>query len=646
MTVIPLRRTSASQFSGRPLAELLGEPVSGVYDDDSWDISGHRDTASSVRRRLHFGGIPAHLRDALKELFILATRPFLHTKVTTELTGRKPKDLKTVERWLAGLTVDLAWLHQRAGSLAAVTQEDYDAWKDESGLGPNYRRISALKSFALYARAMSPGVDRLTHEPWPGVSALSLGGGAAAVRRRVNSTAPLSVADVLGPWLTLGMFLVEHGHAILDRHEAMQRNRAAQPLLVVDAQGREVVWLDRDGFESQGSELLGQVAGACLFVTAAFTGMRATELDAVPRHSPLEAIEVTGTTRWLLRSYLVKGLERPREERWLVPPIVADAVGVLIRLLDVKDVPPDRLFAATGQAPLFDRRAVHGQRDGARVTARLERAIDQVARAGQDLVRRGIVPPLPVKDDPATAALLASDRPDRAAWLAVLVKPDGRELRRTFARIVSARPHGPQAAMEQFKWQHPETAAGYFRVAPDAVALGQRELYEDVAELYENVVVDAMVDEFHVWERAVEAGVGPRLPAGPDGRRKRDVFAAVHEVLSREPRVEEDDRRLRVLLRQHARGIRLTEFGWCDFDPDLALCGAEEGTPLESFCQPNRCLNHTTVSATLAAHQVKHDRLLSLTRDRSMPKLAREQAGENAALIERDLGDLIEVQGR
>lgn len=645
MTIIPLRRTSASRFSGRPLAELLGEPVTGLYDDDSWDTSGHRDTASSVRRHLHFGALPEHLKDALKELFILATRPHLHTDVTTELTGRQPKDLKTVERWLGGLTVDLSWLHARAGCLAAVTQDDCDAWKDESGLRPDYRRISALKSFALYSRAMSPGVDRLGHEPWPGISALSLGGGVAAARRRVNSTAPLSVADVLGPWLTLGMFLVQHGHAVLDLYEATQRGRPVQPLRVLDAHGREVVWLDPDGLASQASELLGQVAGACLFVTAAFTGMRATELDAVPRHDPLEAIEIAGTTRWLLRSYLIKGLQRPREERWLIPPVVADAVGVLTRLLQVKGVPADRPFAATGQVPLFDRRAVHSGRDGTLVTARMERAIEQVARAGQDLIRRGIVPALPVKDDTATAVMLA-DRLDRGAWLAILVKPDGRALRRTFARIVSARPHGPQAAMEQFKWQHPETAAGYFRVAPDAVALGQRELYEEVAELYENVVVDAMVSEFDVWQRTVEAGVEPRLPAGPDGRRKRDVFAAVQDAQSREPRVEEDDRRLRVLLRRHARGIRLTEFGWCDFDPDLALCGAEEGTPLEAFCQPNRCLNHTTVSSTLAAHQAKHDRLLSLSRDRGMPGLAREQARENAALIERDLGHLIEVPGR
>ena len=70
--------------------------------------------------------------------------------------------------------------------------------------------------------------------------------------------------------------------------------------------------------------------------------------------------------------------------------------------------------------------------------------------------------------------------------------------------------------MEQFKWQHPATAAGYFRVAPEAVALGQRELYEEVAELYEDVVLDAVVTEYDLWEREVDrGGAEPLLPAGP-----------------------------------------------------------------------------------------------------------------------------------
>ncbi|GCE76008.1 hypothetical protein [Cellulomonas biazotea] len=644
VTALPLGRRSASRFSGRALSDVLAEPVTGSFDDDRWDTTGHPDTASAVRRHLNFDGLPTWLRDPMKELFVLATRPYLHFDVTTELAGRKPKDVKTVERWVGGLTIDLGWLAARAGSLRAVTQTDFDDWKDSSGLAPDYRRISAVKSFALYSRAMSPKIDRLRIEPWPGVSALSLGGGVAAARRRVNSTAPLSVSTVLGPWLTLGMFLVQHADELIDAHEAVRAGQVPDPVEVTDVAGQRVVWLDHEAVVRQAPDLLGQVAGACMFLSAAFTGMRASEIEAVPRNNPLERIDIAGTTRWLLRSYLVKGLERPREEKWLVPPIVSDAVRVITRILEVKGVPEDRLHAATKQVALFDRRAVHGLRDGAKVTARMERAIDMMARAGQELVRRGIVTDLPTKDD-GPSATAASELP-RAAWLNALIKPDGRELRRTFARIVSSRPQGPQAAMEQFKWQHPETAGGYFRVAPDAVAIGQRELYEEVSELYQEVVVDAMVPEYHAWEKAVEADRTPVLPAGPDGRRKRDMFAAVQEALAREPRVEEDDRRLRIALRRHARSIRLTEFGWCDFDPELALCGADTGSPVEARCQPNKCLNHATVTTSLAAHRVKHDRLLAITRDRGMPALVRERALENVAVIERDLGVLIHGETR
>jgi hypothetical protein len=639
VTELPRGRRSASRFSGRPLSDLLGEPVGGVFDDEEWDTAGHPDTASSVRQRLHFDRVPLTLRDAFKELFGLATRPHLHGDVTSDLVGRKPKDLKTVERWLGGLAIDLAWLAERAGCLVAVTQADLDEWKDTSGLRPDYRRISAIKSFALYSRAMTPGIDRLVVDPWPGISALTLGGGVAATRRRVNSTAPLSVTEVLGPWLTLGMFLVENAGGVIDGYEAAMAGQTPAPVLVTDTAGHQVVWLDADVVAERARELLGQIAGACMFLTAAFTGMRATEVDAIPRFHPLEPIEVAGATRWLLSSHLVKAQQQPRLERWLVPPIVAEAVRVTGRILEAKGVPTDRLYAATGKPPLFDRRALHGLRDGAKTTARLGRAIDLLGRAGQDLVARSLVPPLPGADGLLTAAV--ATRLGRPKWEASLVKPDGRELRRTFTRVVAARPQGPQAAMEQFKWQHPETAAAYFRVSPDAVAVRQRELYDEVSDLYQEVVVDAMVSEYHLWERLVDGDARSLLPAGPDGRRKRDMFAAVREALAREPRVEEDDRRLRLALRRHARSIRLTEFGWCDFDPQLALCGADSGAPVEARCQPSRCLNHSTVTATLAAHQVKHDRLLALARDRSMPDLARVRARDDVELIERDLGELI-----
>src|SRR3712207_8994123 len=68
-----------------------------------------------------------------------------------------------------------------------------------------------------------------------------------------------------------------------------------------------------------------------MFVCFFFNDTATTEIytlslhDALPIwNDPLEAIEVAGSRRWLLRSYLVKGLQRPREERWLIPPIVTE----------------------------------------------------------------------------------------------------------------------------------------------------------------------------------------------------------------------------------------------------------------------------------------------------------------------------------
>ena len=50
------------------------------------------------------------------------------------------------------------------------------------------------------------------------------------------------------------------------------------------------------------------------------------------------------------------------------------------------------------------------------------------------------------------------------------------------------------------------------------MAIGQRELYEEVAELYEDVVLDAVVTEYDLWEREVDRGAEPSPAPPPTGR--------------------------------------------------------------------------------------------------------------------------------
>ncbi|MEI5671840.1 MULTISPECIES: hypothetical protein [unclassified Nocardioides] len=625
----------ASRFAGRNLADLFGvDGLIGVYEEDVWDFDGHPDTADGGGKRRHyFDDAPPGLRDPLKEFFLLAVRPQVHTdSISPDLMGVAPKDVKTVQRMYPGLVADLSWLTARttSGLLREVTQEHLDALQAERTI--DHRRVAALQSFGRYASGMSPALDTLTVQPWQGRSALSVAGGLPDNDGR--NTTPLFAVEAMWPWLETAMLLVTHGVSIVDvanrelvtdlnefrpgtgrLRNAKTRSRPARRTMTFDLpDGDPVRWFSSDCTRQQAQKMVGYVAAACAFLTVAFTGMRASEMEAIPRTGNLDDIELGGARRPLLTSYLVKRRETPKPEQWLIPPIVADAVRVMQYLLDSSHIAADQTFPPTGLPPLFDRRALASMRRSSGPTVmRLERVIDRLQEANESLSGLGLVP------------------------RHLGVAPTGRQLRRNLSIVVSSRQGGPQAAMEQFKWQSPETASGYFRVAPDAIATGQRQVFQEVAELHADLVVDALRDEFTVWEKHVHADESTDFPLGQDGRRKRDMFAAVRNEMGHEPRVEEDDRRLRSLLRTHAENMHLTEFGWCDFDEAFARCGGIGG-PNPAKCDPYACLNHSTPSTSVGAHVVKHDRLLQITTNRQFPTLAREKARADAETIADHLG--------
>ncbi len=606
MKTLPLPESPReSRFTGSRLSDLLGVPrLEGVFDDDTWPLARHPHMAStSALANVSWMRVPVEFREALKELVVLATAPELHAGLDSKLLAREPRNLMTVVRWLQTLPIDLAWIRERAGTLTAARQGDFEAWKMGSGFAIDHRRVRALEAFAAYSTAMSPDVERLTAEPWPARSALAVAGGKK--RRRANTTMPLDVAHY-GRWLVAAGFVVEHADQFLDAVTGENTATLVEPLIQP--------WLDEHKNLLSRNGLRAMVAGSCIFVTGAFTGMRLGELQAIPRHPQLSTIEVSGDRRWLLTSCLVKGLPVPRREQWLIPPLVAEAVVAMTQLLERCNIPDDEPFLPTGHPPLFDRRALARlSKESTKTTMRLERAIEAVGRASAVLASLGVCEPVP---SPA---------------------PNGREMRRTFARIVASRPQGPQAAMEQFKWQRAETAAGYFRISTEAPALAQRELYEEVRELQAAVVTGTAVREYQLWERSVERDCAATFPAGPDGLRKQAAFASIRAAIVGAPRVVEDDRRLRALLEPHVDSIYLTEFGFCDYDERHQLCGGLGG-PNPAMCQPNACLNASTLSTTVAAHRVKHDRLVALSRDRRLPDLARKRIRREAEAIEKDLG--------
>lgn len=631
---LTLSPPSRSRFRGTTLSDLFGyEQIPGRYEDNRWDVRRHPDSASpNSKSSFDFTDVPTWLRDAIKEFVLIASRPALGTNVDPSFLGLRRKNLSTLHRALPNLIVDLITVTSLSAGLglSSVDEEAFDTFRRDHK--PDHRRAGALKLFATYRTAMSPEVDKLSIEPWEGMSGLAVGGGLPD-NDSMNTTDLFLIED-LAPWISACSALVRSGRDIVrvatldDPPEELAdskgrwrnaRTRIVPPreVATLSVSSGPMDFIATDDLKLDRQRAIGDVAAACAFITVAMSGMRTSEFEVIPRRQPLDEIALRGARRALLRSFLIKKREQPRRENWLIPPIVAEAVGVMEFMLEQTNLPDDAVDLRTGQSPLFDRRLLaHLRRQNGPSAMRFDRVVDRIGAHIDRLSRAGV-------------------GPTRGE-----VEPNDRALRRNLAVVISGRANGAISAMDQFKWMDAKTAAGYFRVDPDAVATGQRELYAEVRGLQTEVVIDALRNEYAVWERAIEARQVPSLPAGKDARRKIDVFASVRAETLADPRIEEDPRRLRELFRPHAESMFMTIFGFCDFDEDQARCGGI-GAPNVEQCDPLECLNHTTTTFGIPGFQISHDRLIKGARDRKLPALGREKMRAQAAEIREALPGLV-----
>lgn len=595
------------------LEHLFDVPgVPGVFDDEVWRFTGHPSSATAMSvRGVNWRTVPTDLRTSMKELVIIAALPAMHGAAVPTLMAMEPRDLATIVRWLSTLPIDLAWLRHRAGSIEVIGESAVHAWKSSSGFNIDHRRVRALKAFYEYGLGFTPGVARLREEPWPGISAYLVAGGKPKKKGHANATPPLHFDD-LGPLLIACMTVLHNGPTFLDAVAAGRRT--VLKLNTLDGGGAHFP-LGRTQV-CAGRDAKSLLAAVSMFTVPAFTGMRSEEVEAIPRYDNLETIRARGVERSLIKSFMTKGQPEPVSDVWLVPPIAVDAITTMQDLLDRLNIPPDTPFDLTGLPPLFDRRALAKYvKSAVKTTMRFDRVVDEVMSLTRRLHECGIGPP------PRN-------------------RVNNRELRRTFARIVASRPGGTHAAMQQFKWQESRTARGYFEVDPDALSVSQRELYQEIAGIERELLLDTAVHEFVVWRAALERDRTPPVPAGPGGEALQRAFRALYDDLSASGTVVEDERRLRNLLAPRIEHFYTTEFGFCNFDESMALCEGR-GAPNPEMCRPNECLCSSTTSTGLAAQRVKHDRLVRLTKDGRLPSLARERVRAEATVMEKDLGSLL-----
>jgi hypothetical protein len=286
---------------------------------------------------------------------------------------------------------------------------------------------------------------------------------------------------------------------------------------------------------------------ATLIVTAALTGMRASELAEIhlgARRDP--AITPGGGRRFRLTAKVIKGRKFGGEtDEWIVLPIVDTAIALAERLL------PHLLQTRPRGTRIFGRNWA---------PAPYRRFRDWVN--GPEGRRLGLKP---IPDGPCNP----------------------RMMRRALAQELARRPGGLLAAKIALKHISVVTTEGYTRRPGGSQALFRAEVEQ--AELQHHRGLTAAL--FRDYQQG-------NLPTGPGARHLIATFAHVDTILGQEPReavVMDTERRVENLLRATAGTLHIGAANYCWFrDPSQALCLRMAGTPtaakpLAGMCDSAAC---------------------------------------------------------
>ncbi|MFG2876982.1 hypothetical protein ACGFYU_18635 [Streptomyces sp. NPDC048337] len=281
------------------------------------------------------------------------------------------------------------------------------------------------------------------------------------------------------------------------------------------------------------------VQGACLVVTAALSGMRASELAELSTDSCLPPTPAySGAMRYRLASRLIKGQEFGGvPEEWVVVEEAWRAVGLAARIAQRDGSLNGALFGrkrpASADIYIQFRTWVNGPEGG----------------------RLGLAP---IPDGPVNA----------------------RNLRRTLAMALANRPGGLIAAKIHLKHVHVATTEGYAHRPGGAQGIFLAEVGEEEAKHHLELTATAF--------REFQAGI---MPSGPGARDVIAAFTHVDAALADhqagEPKVLGSDRQLVNLLRSQSQFLHAGAANYCWFkDPHKALCLKIAGAPVTADSKP------------------------------------------------------------
>lgn len=342
------------------------------------------------------------------------------------------------------------------------------------------------------------------------------------------------------------------------------------------------------------------LTSACFYLTAALSGMRASELLEVSAGCRQRDELPGGSSRFRLVTRRIKSEPFGGvEDAWVVLADVDRAVAMAEQLTGA--TPGQRLFATASN------------NSGQRLTA-LRRWIN-----GEPGRRLGLIP---IPAGP--------------------INP--RALRRTLALAIAQRPHGLMAAKVHLKHVSVATTEGYA-----ARPAGQQAAFiAEISAEEETEHLRLTVAAFQDYQRGV-------LPTGSGARELIAAFRSIDQLLSRHepgPVTVIDDRRVERLLKATAASLHVGVGNYCWFtDPSKALCLKLAGTPdatqpLIGMCDSARCpqATHHARHRPAWAEHAEHINTVFLGNPRlSKPEQSRARAAFDRAqrvLAEIDTGHL------
>jgi hypothetical protein len=300
-------------------------------------------------------------------------------------------------------------------------------------------------------------------------------------------------------------------------------------------------------------DLILVVFNACLFVAAALSGMRSSELMELTTSSCLPPRPAgPGLFRYSLASKRIKGEQWGGvTDKWVVIEPAWRALELAIRLTDWKVV---------------------------MARSKTDKSVNSVfgrfAFASRfDTFRRWV-------NSPAGSRLGLEPIPDGAV--------NAKMLRRTLALELAHRPHGLLAAKIHLKHISVATTEGYAARPGGAQARFHAEMAAEERKHKQQLAATAYRD--------YQNGI---LPAGPGARSLLEIFKHVDSELTKlaasQPSVVATDRHIELLLKKRADTLHIQPANYCWFtDPTKALCLKLACTPtatkpLAGLCDAARC---------------------------------------------------------